>query len=45
MIPKTGRVVVIEINPANLALIGPGIQGHRLSHCAGFVDAGRRTDA
>ena len=31
--------------PAHLALLGPGLQGDRLPHRAGFGDAGSRTDA
>ena len=30
--PKTGRVVVIEINQANVALFSAGLEGDRLSH-------------
>ena len=40
--PETGRVVVIEINPANLTLIGPGLQSHRVSHRPGLLTPGRR---
>ena len=42
--PKTGRVVVIEINPAHLALLGAGVQGHRLPDRVRLVAAGRRHD-
>ena len=42
--PKTGRVVVIEIKPADFAFFRPGFQSHRLSHRAGFFAAGRRPD-
>jgi len=28
--PRTGRVVVIEINPRTSPLLGPGLQGHRV---------------
>ena len=40
--PKTGRVVVIEINPRTSPLLGPGLQGHRLPHRPGLLHAGRR---
>ena len=40
--PQTGRVVIIEINPAHIPFIGPGLQGHGLSHRPGLGQAGRR---
>ena len=30
--PRNGEMVVIEMNPARVALLGAGLQGHRLSH-------------
>ena len=41
--PKTGRVVVIEINPAHLALLGAGLQGHRAFPSPGSLPSGRRS--
>jgi len=42
--PKTGRVVVIEINPRDLEIIGPGVQGYRFSHRAYFGHVSGRND-
>ena len=42
--PKTGRVVVIEINPQNVAVIRAGFQGHGISHSLDLGNVGRRLD-
>ena len=43
--PKTGRMVVIEMNPARQPLQRPGLEGHRLSHRQDRRQAGRRLPA
>jgi carbamoyl-phosphate synthase large subunit len=39
--PDTGRMVVIEMNPAGVAFLGAGLQGHGLPHRQGRGEARR----
>ena len=43
--PADGRMVVIEMNPARLALLGAGLEGHRLSDRQGRSQARGRLHA
>ena len=43
--PETGRMVVIEMNPARFAQFRAGEQGHRVPHCENRRQARRRHDA
>ena len=40
--PQDGRLVIIEMKPQGVAVLGAGVEGHRLSHRQGGGQAGRR---
>ena len=42
--PRTGRVLVIEINPAHVAVVGLGVQSNRIPDRLRVGPAGRRVD-